>query len=130
MLCLDENEVNESNEVAVSSSSYVYESPSHETQRDSGKGVTFLSIKDRPYQPIINFKKEVVGDKRRSFNPSWYNTYCWLKYSVLKNTTYCFCCRLFCKEKSGKGENAFTQKGVSNWKKTSEKFRIRLVTCI
>lgn len=110
--------MNDSNEGAASTL------PSDEIQRDPGKGITFLSVKDGPYHPIINLKKEIVGGKTRSFNLSWYNIYSWLEYSILKNAAFCFCCPLFCKEKSGKGEDAFTQKGMSNWKKALEKFRV------
>ncbi|XP_054711260.1 zinc finger MYM-type protein 1-like [Uloborus diversus] len=41
----------------------------------------------------------------------------------MKDAAFCYYCRLFCCEKSGRGEDNFTRKGVSNWKKAFEKFR-------
>lgn len=61
--------------------------------------------------------------KSRHFRDSWYSDFPWLEYSIVKDSAFCYSCRLFCHEKSGRGEENFTKIGVSNWKKALEKFR-------
>ncbi|XP_056453653.1 zinc finger MYM-type protein 1-like isoform X2 [Gadus chalcogrammus] len=60
------------------------------------------------------------GEKRRSFNPSWYNTFSWLEYSLMKDCAYCYACRHFSLPSTS--ESVFTsESGFSQWKKAMYK---------
>lgn len=42
------------------------------------------------YYPQENF-----GLQKRSFQPSWFQTFAWLEYSQKTDSAYCFACRVF-----------------------------------
>ena len=71
-------------------------------------------------QPVgIKLPKTTLGNRTRSFNPVWYKSYDWLKYSVTLNTCFCYPCRLFgsCSDQfCSCPEPAFTTNGFKNWK--------------
>ena len=41
----------------------------------------------------ISFPRREYSDKSRCFNPTWYQQYLWLEYSVKLDSAYCFPCR-------------------------------------
>lgn len=74
-----------------------------------------------PAQPQnINFP---VNANKRHFSDNWYKTFVWLEYSKSLDAAFCFACRNFISQNISKMENAFTEKGVTSWKKALEKFR-------
>lgn len=90
---------------------------------DPAHGIKFVNINDGPYQPKCCYTVKKCKGRSRSFKDSWYSDFPWLEYSIIKDSAFCFSCRLFCHVKSGRGEDNFVTKGVSNWKKALEKFR-------
>ncbi|CAN1163104.1 Zinc finger MYM-type protein 1 [Linum perenne] len=49
-----------------------------------------------PYQPREHsFKFREFGERRRRFNPSWFDQYTWLEYSIAEDAAYCLDCYLF-----------------------------------
>ena len=56
--------------------------------------------------------------KGRSFNPDWYRLYPWLEYSIRKDATFCYPCRLFgtYSVHITRPEKAFTFIGFHDWK--------------
>ena len=72
-----------------------------------------------PKKPILpDFPSRLFGKTKRAFSTYYYNKYCWLEYSVLKDAVFCFACRHFQTDSSV--EESF-RKGVSDWKKLSSK---------
>ena len=71
-----------------------------------------------PKKPILpDFPSRLFGKTKRAFS-TYYNKYCWLEYSFLKDAVFCFACRHFQTDSSV--EESF-RKGVSDWKKLSSK---------
>lgn len=74
-----------------------------------------------PCQPRIHtFPWKVIGNKKRRFNPAWFNQFGnWLEYSVKADKAYCLCCYLFKDHvpKQG-GCDAFVTEGFNGWNKT------------
>lgn len=70
-----------------------------------------------PTQPRLKiFPKTVQGEKRRSFNPSWYQLHSWLEYSPSRDSAYCYPCRHFSLPSAS--QSVFTsESGFSHWKK-------------
>ncbi|XP_025420198.1 zinc finger MYM-type protein 1-like [Sipha flava] len=67
------------------------------------------------------------GDRFRSFQKSWYETFKWLEYSESINAAFCFCCRAFSSNniiKKGHIDQSFIKKGFTNWKGATEAFRL------
>ena len=72
-----------------------------------------------PKKPILpDFPSRLFGRTKLAFSTYYYNKYCWLEYSVLKDAVFCFACRHFQTDSSV--EESF-RKGVSDWKKLSSK---------
>jgi len=65
--------------------------------------------------PVTKF-----GDQNRAFTSSLYTTYDFIEYSILKDSIFCFPCRIF-NSGSGYKDPAFTANGVCNWKNVREK---------
>ncbi|KAL1378065.1 hypothetical protein pipiens_000567, partial [Culex pipiens pipiens] len=80
-----------------------------------------------PFQPTLDkYPVKSCGKSKRSFIKEWFKTYSWLEYSIEKDSCFCFFCRIFPHENSGKSghsDAAFTQKGFDNWKRGIEAFR-------
>ncbi|XP_038106297.1 serine/arginine repetitive matrix protein 1-like isoform X2 [Culex quinquefasciatus] len=74
-----------------------------------------------PFQPTLDkYPVKSCGKSKRSFIKEWFKTYSWLEYSIEKDSCFCFFCRIFPHENSGKSghsDAAFTQKGFDNWKR-------------
>ncbi|CAN1169879.1 Zinc finger MYM-type protein 1, partial [Linum perenne] len=91
-----------------------------------------------------SFKFREFGERRRRFNPSWFDQYTWLEYSIAEDAAYCLDCYLFRHEIGKKGGgDAFIGQGYTNWTKpdrfdkhsdqTKKDYRVRLeasVKCI
>ena len=72
--------------------------------------------KDFSY-PKRNFSKN--GKDERSFLPSWYETWKWLRYNEIDDTVYCIIClnaKRFHMLSDVKVEETFVKKGYYNWK--------------
>lgn len=68
---------------------------------------------DTPTQPLsIVFPSRMYGRVKRSFQPSWYQAFPWIEYSVQKDCVFCFPCRFFgvCADKGP------TYIGFCDWK--------------
>ncbi|CAL1403229.1 unnamed protein product [Linum trigynum] len=72
-----------------------------------------------PCQPRLHqFPFRDIGGRKRRFNPSWYDKYSWIEYSVAKDAVYCLPCYLFRSEISNKGgSDAFVWEGFNSWNK-------------
>ncbi|CAM4937796.1 unnamed protein product [Rotaria socialis] len=79
-------------------------------------------VNQGPYQPIlsqypINQAYRRIHDTCH-FNQIWYKKFPLIEYSILTDSIYCFCCRLF---GSGPGterlKNGWTSSGVKTWNK-------------
>ena len=70
-----------------------------------------------PCQPKLEkFPSRSFGKKKpvfRSFQPSWYDTYPWISYSVSKDTVFCVYC-ILCSRLSK--SNTYAYNGYNNWK--------------
>ncbi|XP_023583022.1 zinc finger MYM-type protein 1 isoform X2 [Trichechus manatus latirostris] len=72
--------------------------------------------------PKFTSKVQKVKGKSQSIKKSWCsNPY--LEHSAKKDVTFCYSCQLFCQKILSCGGESFTTQGISNWKKTLEKFR-------
>ncbi|CAH1114521.1 unnamed protein product [Psylliodes chrysocephalus] len=76
-----------------------------------------------PSQPKEGFKYTTMGDRRRSFQVNWYDSFRWLEYSIRADSAFCYYCRLFASERKGCAEETFLRTGFKNWKKATEKFK-------
>ncbi|CAF3019819.1 unnamed protein product [Rotaria sp. Silwood2] len=57
-------------------------------------------------------------NKQCSFTSNWYNDFPYLEYSIKKDATFCFCCRLFGVGPVGeKSQATWSSTGVSSWSK-------------
>ncbi|XP_074326913.1 uncharacterized protein LOC141664857 [Apium graveolens] len=61
------------------------------------------------------------GNQRRRFQAFWFNSWCWLEYSISKDAAFCFPCFLF--EKDSSSQHAFTIDGFKNWKRVNDNER-------
>ena len=91
----------------------------------SNKVVDYI-LKMGPNQVILD--KYPIDEKGRHFSSFYYNRKlpngevfprCWLIYSTSKNAVFCFCCRLFERNKTSN----LAENGFNNWKKLSETLR-------
>ncbi|XP_056286366.1 uncharacterized protein LOC130203930 [Pseudoliparis swirei] len=74
-----------------------------------------------PSQPRLKvFPRTLQGEKRRAFNPVWFNHNSWLEYSQSKDSAYCYACRHF--SLPGASESVFSsESGFSHWEKATYK---------
>ncbi|GJS69128.1 zinc finger MYM-type protein 1-like protein [Tanacetum coccineum] len=61
-----------------------------------------------------NFPQTKFGVKSLRFNPSWFNKYDWLEYSIDKEAAFCLVCYLF-KNKDDHVEDPFVKNGFKGW---------------
>nr|XP_055197720.1 zinc finger MYM-type protein 1 isoform X2 [Nyctereutes procyonoides] len=100
-----------------------------EVQRDqvSNQDATYnmksMKISDGLCHPKIKSKVQKVKDKSRSIKKSWCSNLQHLKNSIKKDVAFCYSCQLFCQKNFSCGGESFAGQGISNWKKTLEKFR-------
>ncbi|KAH7688353.1 P-loop containing nucleoside triphosphate hydrolase protein [Dioscorea alata] len=79
-----------------------------------------------PCQPRThNFPKKKYGNQYRCFNPSWFDSFPWLEYSVEKDSAFCLWCYLFKPTTYGlqSGRDVFSKLGYNNWKNAISTFR-------
>lgn len=76
---------------------------------------------DTPVQPHLKmFPTKLMGDRKRSFQASWYEHHPWLEYSVSVDSVFCFACRHF--SPANATTSVFDSPlGFSNWKKATER---------
>ncbi|EDS44505.1 conserved hypothetical protein [Culex quinquefasciatus] len=83
-------------------------------------------VRKGPFQPSLSeYPITRFGGKKRAFRKAWYAVHDWLEYSIITDKTFCFVCRLFGKENSGKGghsDPAFVSTGFSNREKATQAF--------
>ena len=76
---------------------------------------------DGPTWPYLRvYPRTVQGERKRSFNSSWYMHFPWLEYSQSQDSAYCFACRHFSLPNTPKTPFA-AKGGYSNWKKVMYK---------
>ena len=74
------------------------------------------STHDGPIQPRNHtFPSTFTNNRLRAFNPLWFDTYCWLEYSIERNAAYCYACRFF-STGHHQSEAPFVATGFTNWK--------------
>ncbi|XP_048077906.1 zinc finger MYM-type protein 1 isoform X6 [Ursus arctos] len=73
--------------------------------------------------PKFTSRVQKVKDKSQSIKKSWCSNFQHLKNSIKKDVTFCYSCQLFCQKNFSCGRESFAAQGISNWKKTLEKFR-------
>ncbi|KAH7655672.1 P-loop containing nucleoside triphosphate hydrolase protein [Dioscorea alata] len=79
-----------------------------------------------PCQPRThNFPKKKYGNQYRCFNPSWFDSFPLLEYSVEKDSVFCLWCYLFKPTTYGlqSGRDVFSKLGYNNWKNAISIFR-------
>ncbi|XP_039107647.1 zinc finger MYM-type protein 1 isoform X4 [Hyaena hyaena] len=103
--------------------------PSVEVQKDqvSNQDATYnmksVKISDGLRHPKFTSKVLKVKDKSRNIKKSWCSNFQHLKNSIKKDVIFCYSCQLFCQKYFSCGEESLAAQGISNWKKTLEKFR-------
>ncbi|CAN6682589.1 unnamed protein product [Malus baccata var. baccata] len=76
-------------------------------------------------QPRDHIMPRKVSNKR-CFITGWFDRFKWLEYSISKDATFCRYCYLFkCDfdQMGSTGNDVFTEKGFTNWKKGPENLR-------
>ncbi|XP_039127583.1 uncharacterized protein LOC120263685 [Dioscorea cayenensis subsp. rotundata] len=79
-----------------------------------------------PCQPKTHdFPKKKYGNQNRCFNPSWFESFPWLEYSVEKDYAFCLWCYLFKPTTYGlqSMSDVFSKTGYNNWKNAISTFR-------
>uniref|UniRef100_A0A8C9JB55 Zinc finger MYM-type containing 1 n=1 Tax=Panthera tigris altaica TaxID=74533 RepID=A0A8C9JB55_PANTA len=102
-------------------------SSSISSQNAVGSNATYnmksVKISDGLCHPKFTSKVLKVKDKSRSVKKSWCSNFQHLKSSIKKDVTFCYSCQLFCQKNFSCGGESLAAQGISNWKKTLEKFR-------
>ncbi|XP_004678833.1 PREDICTED: zinc finger MYM-type protein 1 [Condylura cristata] len=83
-------------------------------------GVKSVKISDGPK---FTSKVQKFKGKSQSIKKSWCSNFQHLENSTKKDVTFCYSCQLFCQKSLTCGGESFAAQGISNWKKTLEKFR-------
>ena len=82
----------------VGVSSFSLEPHSHTSLSSSTAIIVDIAkgVEDQPVQPRHHpFPNTYILNKSRSFNPSWFDKYTWLEYSITKDAAFCYACRFF-----------------------------------
>ena len=88
-----------------------------------------VQFSEKPHQPDkFSFPKRSFGKKqavKRAFQPSWFSCWKWLHYEESADAAICYLCGKAeeGKLKASSKDQAFLQKGFSNWKDAVECFR-------
>ncbi|XP_074363124.1 uncharacterized protein LOC141703532 [Apium graveolens] len=85
-------------------------------------------IKMGPYQPkLVEYPRTRYGTRTqpRRFQYSWFENFCWLKYSPEKDAIFCFPCYIF--EKKAHLHPTFTIDGFNYWKRVNDGPRCPLI---
>lgn len=98
--------------------------------QDPAHGPNAASFDDGPFRPrsyelpFGYFPKRKFGQSCRSFQETWYLQYPWLEYSITKDASYCFYCRLFAPQLPFRPERPFVYEGYRYWKNASLDMRL------
>lgn len=132
------SEISQAAEIALSNNRLLSESDS-DNNSESSKEITNEpskltkiepasdDIRFHPLQPRkITFPVRMIGNKKRSFQPRWFDLYPWLEWDSSVNAAFCHRCRMSRKLNlitfSHNREVAFYESGFMNWKKAIEAF--------
>ncbi|XP_061042796.1 zinc finger MYM-type protein 1 isoform X3 [Eubalaena glacialis] len=95
----------------------------HVSNQDATNSMKSMKISDGLRHPKFTSKVQKVKGKSRSIKKSWCSNFQQLENSIKKDVIFCYSCQLFCQKKFSYGGESFAAQGISNWKKTLEKFR-------
>ncbi|XP_019514458.1 PREDICTED: zinc finger MYM-type protein 1 isoform X2 [Hipposideros armiger] len=93
------------------------------SNQDDACSMESMKRSDRLCRPKFTSKVQKVKGKSRSIKKFWCSNFQQLENSVRKNVTFCYSCQLFCQKNFRYGRQSFAAQGITNWKKTLEKFR-------
>ncbi|XP_016002765.1 zinc finger MYM-type protein 1 isoform X1 [Rousettus aegyptiacus] len=93
------------------------------SNQDTTCNLKSMKITDGLNHPKFTSKVQKVKGKSRSIKKFWCSNFQQLENSVTKDVTFCYSCQLFCQKNFSYERESFATQGVSNWKKTLEKFR-------
>ncbi|XP_037683692.1 zinc finger MYM-type protein 1 [Choloepus didactylus] len=93
------------------------------SSQDPAYNMKSMKINDGLCHPKFTSKVQKVKGKSRSMKKSWCSNFPSFGNSVKKDVTFCYSCQLFCQKNFSYGGESFATQGISNWKKTLEKFR-------
>lgn len=81
------------------------------------------NVDELPVRPRLNlFPRQIIYNKNRSFNSSWYLKYPWIEYSKQKDKIFCYYCRHFAiNVNSTSAHDVFIQQGYCDWKRIGDK---------
>ena len=89
--------------------------------QDAPNNMKSMKKSDRLRHP--KFTSKIHKGKSRSIKKSWCSNFQRLENSIKKDVIFCYSCQLFCQKKFNYGRESLIARGISNWKKTLEKFR-------
>ncbi|XP_054938993.1 zinc finger MYM-type protein 1 isoform X3 [Physeter macrocephalus] len=95
----------------------------HVSNQDATNSMKSMKISDGLRHPKFTSKVQKVKGKSRSIKKSWCSNFQQLENSIKKDVIFCYSCQLFCQKKFSYGGESLAAQGISNWKKTLEKFR-------
>ncbi|XP_077006482.1 zinc finger MYM-type protein 1 isoform X2 [Tamandua tetradactyla] len=93
------------------------------SSQESTYNMKSMKISDGLCHSKFTSKVQKVKGKSRSIKKSWCSNFQHFENSVKKDVTFCYSCQLFCQKNFSYGGESFKTQGISNWKKTLEKFR-------
>ena len=73
-------------------------------------------------RPILkSYPKKKQGNRERSFQSTWHDSFSWLEYFVNVDACFCYPCKMF--SNNSIKEKTFIETGFSNWKTAMESGR-------
>nr|XP_008540579.1 PREDICTED: zinc finger MYM-type protein 1 isoform X3 [Equus przewalskii] len=91
--------------------------------QDATYSMKSVKISDGLCHSKFTSKIQKVKSKSRNIKKSWRSNFQHLGNSIKKDMMFCYSCQLFCQKKCSCGGESLAAQGISNWKKTLEKFR-------
>nr|XP_023489454.1 zinc finger MYM-type protein 1 isoform X3 [Equus caballus] len=91
--------------------------------QDATYSMKSVKISDGLCHSKLTSKIQKVKSKSRNIKKSWRSNFQHLGNSIKKDMMFCYSCQLFCQKKCSCGGESLAAQGISNWKKTLEKFR-------
>nr|XP_014695572.2 zinc finger MYM-type protein 1 isoform X2 [Equus asinus] len=93
------------------------------SNQDATYNMKSVKISDGLCHSKFTSKIQKVKGKSRNIKKSWRSNFQHLGNSIKKDMMFCYSCQLFCQKKCSCGGESLAAQGISNWKKTLEKFR-------
>ncbi|XP_032158466.1 zinc finger MYM-type protein 1 isoform X4 [Mustela erminea] len=93
------------------------------SDQDASYNMKSMKISEGLCHPKFTSRVQKIKDKSQNIKKSWCSNFQHLKNNIKKDVTFCYSCQLFCQKNFNCGGESFTAQGISNWKKTLEKFR-------